>query len=257
MFYLAAGDNEETFWINLLVLVILGAGVGIFGLIRKHKARYGSAGALARRILDGFFGHLSKLRRVLLGAIHWTGTKLSSYRLKETAGAVRKRLVLYATRGSSLLTRITSHESQVTASSVPSETKEGVLSATRKGTPKSWEPASTSASRRRDGRRGERDFNSGMELLTRGFLVETVERTGAIEIRDITIRNLCFTELVRRGQLEALSSDTLKAYTLDKEGAFNKSIRFQAMKELAARTARTSQATADEAVANAERDTHG
>jgi hypothetical protein len=77
-----------------------------------------------------------------------------------------------------------------------------------------------------------------MELLTSDFLVEVVERTGSVEMRDVTMRNLCFNELVRRGELAALSSDALKTYTLDTEGVFDKSIRCQAMKELAYRTAR-------------------
>jgi hypothetical protein len=78
-----------------------------------------------------------------------------------------------------------------------------------------------------------------MELLTRDFLVEVVERTGSVETRDVTMRNLCFIELVRRGELGTVSSDALKTYTLNTEGVFDKSIRYQAMKELAGRTGRT------------------
>jgi hypothetical protein len=84
-----------------------------------------------------------------------------------------------------------------------------------------------------------------MELLTRDFLVEVVERTGSAEMRDVTMRNLCFTELVRRGELGAVSSDALKTYTLNTEGVFDKSIRYQAMKELAKRTAGAAQPTTD------------
>jgi len=88
-----------------------------------------------------------------------------------------------------------------------------------------------------------------MELLTRDFLVEVVERTGPAEMRDITMRTLCFVELVRRGELWAVASDALKTYTLNAEGAFNKSIRYQAMRELAKRTTEGTQPTNDEAAA--------
>jgi hypothetical protein len=94
------------------------------------------------------------------------------------------------------------------------------------GVPKTGRPA----------KRGKRDFDGGMELLTRDFLVEVVERTGSAGMQDITMRILCFTELVRRSELWAVSSDALKTYTLNTQGAFDKSIRYEAMKELAKRT---------------------
>jgi hypothetical protein len=36
---LAAGDNEDTFWIQLLVVVILAAGVGIYGMAKSRAKR--------------------------------------------------------------------------------------------------------------------------------------------------------------------------------------------------------------------------
>jgi predicted nucleic-acid-binding protein len=39
MFCLAAGDNEDAFWVQLLVVVILVAGVGIYGMVKSRARR--------------------------------------------------------------------------------------------------------------------------------------------------------------------------------------------------------------------------
>ncbi|MCJ7728392.1 MAG: hypothetical protein MUO27_00680 [Sedimentisphaerales bacterium] len=39
LFILAAGDNEDAFWIQLLVVVILAAGVGIYGMAKSRAKR--------------------------------------------------------------------------------------------------------------------------------------------------------------------------------------------------------------------------
>jgi hypothetical protein len=219
MFYLAAGDGEETFWIQLLVLVILAAGVGFFGVIKKHRVRYGAAREIIRNKLNGIVRRgrdiailwsrlISEIREALIPFIHRTQTKLG---LIFNPGASGTKI---------------------------NEEVRG-LTAIRPDTPKSG----------RATKQGKRNFNSGMELLTRDFLVEVVERTGSVEMQDVTMRNLCFTELVRRGELLAVSSDALKTYTMNTEGIFDKSIRYQAMKELASRTARAAQPTNNEATA--------
>jgi hypothetical protein len=225
MFFLAAGDGEDTFWIQLLVIVILAAGVGVFGVIKKHRVRYGSAGELIGRTLNGLVRRgrdlairrvrrMSELRQALIPAIHRTKTKLG----------------LIFNPGPSKENR--------------KSTQWEALSVTRPSMPKTGRAARLDeASSRGRAKRGKRDFDSGMELLTRDFLVEVVERTGSAEMRDVTMRNLCFTELVRRGELGAVSSDALKTYTLNTEGVFDKSIRYQAMKELAKRTAGAAQPT--------------
>jgi hypothetical protein len=50
------------------------------------------------------------------------------------------------------------------------------------------------------------------------------------------MRCLCFTELVRRGELWAIASGALMVYTLDENGFYGKVIRCEAMAELAGRT---------------------
>jgi hypothetical protein len=81
-----------------------------------------------------------------------------------------------------------------------------------------------------------RDLSGGMELLARNFLVSVVERTDSPDQRDIEMRRLCFTELGRRVELWAIASTALKVYTLDEDGFYGKTIRCEAMAELAGRT---------------------
>jgi hypothetical protein len=75
-----------------------------------------------------------------------------------------------------------------------------------------------------------------MELLARDFLVAVVEGIDGDDSRDIAMRKLCFDEIVRRGELSVVASIALRVYTLDKEGFYGKSIRCEAMEELATRT---------------------
>jgi hypothetical protein len=219
---LAAGDNEEAFWIQLLVIVILAAGVGVFGVIKKHRARYGSARELIRRIFGTLRRRTSEFRpfdlvrrftpqvtqagQAIVHAIRRTQTKLGN-RFNPVAATLK------------IENRKSMEQESLPTARTSRPTRSEAQGPLRKS--------------------GSRDFNSGMELLTRDFLVEVVERTGSVEMHDVTMRNLCFTELVRRGELGAVSSDALKTYTLNTEGVFDKSIRYQAMKELAGRTTRT------------------
>ena len=39
LFLLAAGDSEDAFWVQLLVVVILAAGVGIYGVVKSRAKR--------------------------------------------------------------------------------------------------------------------------------------------------------------------------------------------------------------------------
>jgi hypothetical protein len=218
MFYLAAGDGEDTFWIQLLVMVVLGAGVGTYGVFKKHKARHGTAGAIARHFLDSVRRRISGLRlaerfQQLLTRFSQTGqTFLRAVRLTRT------KLSRAYNSGT--------QASQLVAAGTPVPETVNKKSATNEK-PSSARPHGTAG----------RNFEGGMELLTSDFLVEVVEKIESVEIYDITMRNLCFCELVRRNALQAVSSDALKAYTLNTDGTFDKSIRYQAMRELAHRTA--------------------
>jgi hypothetical protein len=164
LFLLAAGDSEDAFWVQLLVVVILATGVGIYGVVKSRVKR------LERESSD------------------------------ETIETLIEQPTPIAKR---------------------------------------------------------RDLASGMELLARDFLVEVVERTGEANQRDIVMQRLCFAELVRRGELWAAASNALKAYVLDGGKLFGKDICCEAMKELAERTGKVSEQTADKTAVHAGREIDG
>ncbi len=85
---------------------------------------------------------------------------------------------------------------------------------------------------------GERrkDLGSGMEVLEREFLVRVIENIKNNDDNDVMMRKFSFNELVRRGELKAADSNTLKIYALNEGNLYGKDIQCEAMKELAERT---------------------
>lgn len=82
----------------------------------------------------------------------------------------------------------------------------------------------------------ERDLSSGMELLEQGFLVRIVEKIQGSDKNDVMMRKLGFNELLRRNQLKAAGSKSLKVYARNEGNVYGKDIQCEAMKELAGRT---------------------
>jgi hypothetical protein len=158
MFFLAAADGEDTFYLQLLVVVILAAAVGVY-ILAKSRAKKGLAPKL--------------------------------------------------NRNPALLTRQTSHRPRAANIDLPES---------RTPVPEM------------------RDTRTGMELLARDFLVDVVEKTDSADKLDISMRCMCFDELIRRNQLFALSSEALKVYVLNEGELFSKTIRLAAMAQLADRT---------------------
>jgi hypothetical protein len=85
--------------------------------------------------------------------------------------------------------------------------------------------------------KGEKDLNSGMELLELGFLLRIIENVNGDDEKDIIIRKLNFKELLRRGKLNKADSNALKIYAINKDNLYGKDIQCEAMKNLAERTA--------------------
>jgi len=85
-------------------------------------------------------------------------------------------------------------------------------------------------------RKSGRDMHSGMELLALDFLLSIVENIEASEKNDITMRKLCFNELIRTNQLREVDSKALKNYGMDADAHFGKEIQCAALGELAERT---------------------
>jgi hypothetical protein len=86
----------------------------------------------------------------------------------------------------------------------------------------------------------DRDLGSGMEMLEMDFLLSVVENTKGDDKNDVTMRKLVFSELIRREEVDAVDSNTLKVYTVDEDHLYGKSIQCEAMKKLVERTTRKS-----------------
>ncbi len=86
----------------------------------------------------------------------------------------------------------------------------------------------------------DRDLGSGMEMLEMDFLLSVVENTKGEDKNDVTMRKLVFNELIRREEVAAVDSNTLKVYTVDEGNLYSKNIQCEAMKKLVERTTRKS-----------------
>lgn len=83
--------------------------------------------------------------------------------------------------------------------------------------------------------RGE-DLESGMELLELDFLLSIIENTDGNDKYTVTMRKLCFKEILRRDQQNEIDSNALAVYTVNENNLYGKDIQCEAMKELSLRT---------------------
>jgi hypothetical protein len=208
--YLAAGDSEEGFWVQLLVVVALAAGAGVYSI-----AKSSAGGPLRGELQDLYF----RLTRAVKSALVKRQVRIAGHQKTEYARQI----------------------------SPPGIKSEASFSAETAKRPAKGSPFFANATK-------GRDLKSGMELLAREFLVGVAERTDEVDRRDIEMRRLCFSELVRRGELFALSGDALKVYILNNNGLFSKSIQREAMEELAGRTGKSPQEASDEMTVKADRE---
>ena len=72
------------------------------------------------------------------------------------------------------------------------------------------------------------------------FLLSVVENTKGNDKNDVAMRKLVFNELIRREQVNAIDSNSLKVYTVDEDRLYGKDIQCEAMKKLTDRTSRKS-----------------
>ena len=80
------------------------------------------------------------------------------------------------------------------------------------------------------------DLESGMELLELDFLLGIIENTEGADKNDVTMRKLCFNEVIRRTQQNEIDSNAMKVYAINENNLYGKDIQCEAMKELALRT---------------------
>jgi hypothetical protein len=202
--YLAASSGEETIWAQMLVLIVLAVGGGIYAFIKTRPgSRRGRMGPVVTS--HGIIG--SGITRV-------------SHFLQTVSKQIPsdKSIPLQNADENDAINQTSLINYQAPAVS------EAVLQHNiRPGRG----PAAKSP---------RRDLKNGMELLESSFLVKIIERPVDADGLDIEMQKLCFAELMRRRELAAISSEALKVYTLDKAGFYGKIIRRQAMEELFQRT---------------------
>jgi len=80
------------------------------------------------------------------------------------------------------------------------------------------------------------DVYSGMELLDTDFLLSVIEDLREDEENDVTMRTICFNEILRRELRNHIDSQALEVYAVDGNCSYGKDIQSQAMQELAQRT---------------------
>ena len=184
---LAAGnsDGDHSFWIQMLVLVVLGAVVGIISLTRTRAKKF-------------------KAQKQ-----HRPGGGSRPYKhASEQIRAVKDKYVEFFLK-----------------TAQPKTDSQELLF--------DFEAAGKVEA---DKQKKERDLSSGMEILDLDFLVKVVEKTRGKNKKNVTMRQLVFNELVRREQLNAISSKTLNIYTINKGNVYSKNIQCEAMRELTKRT---------------------
>ena len=195
-----SNEGEDTFWMQILVLVILAGSFGIVSFARAKANKF-------KEQNDPACPQKSKYQR------HWQ-IKPSLEHGKSSPSV------------------------SITESSVDKhkKTKQPMLNFYTPAKTSRARPKRKLVKEKEEQK--EKDLNSGMELLELNFLLSTVENTndGGDE-KDIIIRKLNFKELLRRGELNRADSNALKIYALNKNNRYGKDIQCEAMKNLAERTA--------------------
>jgi hypothetical protein len=195
--YLAASGGEEAIWAQMLMVVLLAAGGGIYVFIKtRPKFRRSSRAPIS--IYHNIFNR---------------GIDGISYFIKNVGRRIPlKRPAMMQNPGNHRAINQIPEINYKAPATIETNVKPGAK---------------------------RRDLKSGMELLSGGFLVKVIEsRNDGIcdDGMDIEMQKMCFAEMKRRNELEAVSSEALKAYTVDEAGHYGKTIHRQAMEELFRRT---------------------
>ena len=190
-------DEENTFWIQMLVLVILVAVVGIVSLIKTRANRFKSQ----KQYWPEGAGRPHSRRGRQIEALE------SLKELKDKCLSI-----FLKTAQPKTITEGPMFDFEAADIASQGKQKNEIDKARRK------------------------DVASGMELLELDFLLRVVENTKGDNKKDVMMRKLVFNELLRREQLAAVNSDALNAYTINEGNLYNKEIQCGAMKELAERT---------------------
>ena len=187
-------DGEGTFWIQMLVLVVLGAVAGIVSLIKTRANRFKTQ----KQYWPEGAGRPHSRRGRQIEAVKELKDKCLNIFLKTAQPKTITERPMF----------------DFEAADIAGQGKQ----------------------KNEIDKAGKKDLASGMEILELDFLLSIVENTKGNNKKDVMMRKLVFNELIRREQLDAVDSDALNVYTLNKGKLYNKDVQCGAMKELAERT---------------------
>jgi len=200
-------DVESTFWVQILVFVLLAASWGVYSLAKTKRNKYEDE---YQNLVDETSTHRTKYRRQSQPP-HKHIAQIKGIVQKYATKTQERRLHLAELRGQAMLDfdklDIAGHEKVISGL------------AQEKG----------------------KDLNSGMELLGLDFLLSIVENTEGNDENDVTMRKLTFNELLRRKEQYHIKSSVLKTYAINQGNLYGKNIQCEAIKGLSERTMHTRQ----------------
>ncbi|MBA7570598.1 hypothetical protein ES708_12351 [subsurface metagenome] len=192
------GDEESTFWIQILVFLFVAVSLGVYSLIKNNRSE-----------------HKDQQQNIAYTKSRWR------FQLPHKPVALRKGIVQeYIAR-----MKGTRHH-------IPNLSQEPKLDFDSLSTASQKNPKNTPATEK------NKDLQSGMELLESDFLLSIVENTKGNDQNDVTTRKLNFNEVLRREKLSQVKSKALTVYAINRGNLYGKDIQCEAMGELAERTMR-------------------
>jgi hypothetical protein len=196
------GDEESTFWIQILVFVLLGASWGVYNLVKKRQDEFKDEHeAFAEERVPG----VARGRRRL--------------------GLAGRVVSLCKDAAQKYAAKI-----QVKRIHIPKLIKEPIFNIKRP------ERAIWKMLEKEPATKKHKDLHSGMEILELDFLLSIVEDTESNDENDIIMRKLYFNELIRRRKLNQVNSKVLKVYAINRDSLYGKDIQCESIRQLAERT---------------------
>jgi len=202
--FLAASNNdtETTFWIQILVFLLLATCWWVYNLVRNK----------ANRFKDNEQDIINQTRRYTKGCRQ---SKPPNTHIAGEANVTHKYVASI-------------QETRLPATEPPQQSKFDFDNPSITGQSQAGE---------KPPKQKMKDLDSGMELLELDFLLSVIGNTKGSDETNLIIRKLGFNELIRRGKLSYVSSYALKTYALNQDNLYGSDIQCEAIKELAERTA--------------------
>ena len=198
-------SEESTFWIQILVFLLLVVFWGVYRLVKNKQNEFKERQNLAEE------------RGTYRAKPRWR------FQLPRKYTALCKDIAQKYTA-----------KTQDTRLHIPNLPQEPILDFDSPDTASQEKPENELAEEK------SKDLHSGMELLELDLLLSIVENTAGNDQNDVTMRKLNFNELLRRKKLDQVNSKLLKVYAINQGNLYGKDIQCEAMQELAERTARRS-----------------